>query len=95
MDHLNRAEMAADLDKQLKFYIAHQDEILKEHENRFLLICGEKLIESFETRGDAYSYGLDHFKPGTFMIVKCTPGNSEYTVDFRSVHRFSPMATVC
>ena len=80
------------LERQLNFYLDNKEKFLKEYENKFLLIHNERLVRAFATRGEAYRCGLAQFKPGTFLLIKCTQGDDEYTVNYRTVHRFSPLS---
>lgn len=72
------------LEKELKFYVKHQNEFLKSYLGKFLLIKDEKLIGAFDTSSDAYDAGKSKFELGTFLIQKCEPGNESYTQVYHS-----------
>ena len=72
------------LSRQLEYYKAHQEEFLRDYEGKALLIHNEQLVNAFDSRTDAYQYGKRNFKPGTFFIIRCTPGDSEYTMSYTS-----------
>lgn len=82
-----------ELKKQFDFYLKNQDELVGKYLNNVLLIHGGKVVKAFENKTEAYVYGRENFEPGTFLIIKCTPGDQEYTVNYRTVNRFSRMVT--
>ena len=67
------------LHRQLLFYVMNQAEYVKKYDGKILLFHDEKLVNSYDTRGDAFRYGIEHFKPGTFLIIKCSDGDAEYS----------------
>lgn len=85
--------VSPELKRQFDFYIKNQSELTKNHEGKILLIHGEKLVGVFDTKTEAFQHGKSLFAPGSFMIIKCTPDESEYTVNYRTVARFSRLAT--
>jgi hypothetical protein len=72
------------LDKEFQYYIDHQNELLKQYSNKVLVIVGEEVMGVFDTELDAYFDSIAKFKPGTFLIQKCTPGEESYTQTFYS-----------
>lgn len=72
------------LEKEFQYYLANQDEFLKKHLGKFLVIKGESIVGVFETEIDAYLFGIDKFEPGTFLIQQCLPGKDNYTQTFHS-----------
>lgn len=82
-----------ELKKQFDFYLENQESLVGKYLNKVLLIHGGEVVKVFDNKTEAYSYGRDNFVPGTFLIIKCTPGEQEYTVNYRTVHRFSRLVT--
>jgi len=82
-----------DLKKNLDYYIEHQQELVNQYNNRILLIHDQKVVGAFDNRTDAYFEAKDRFEPRTYSIIKCTPGEEEYTVNYRTRNRFSRMST--
>jgi hypothetical protein len=72
------------LDKEFKYYLSHQDELLKKYNNRFLVIIGEEVVGDYETHEQALFKSQEKYELGTFLIQECTEGESAYTVTFRS-----------
>ena len=79
--------------RQLDYYKIHQQEFLKDYNGKVLLIQNEQLVKTFDDRTSAYQYGKKNLDPGTYFIIKCTPGDKEYTVNYASVFRFPKMVT--
>lgn len=63
------------------FYLAHQDELVKEYNGKYLVITKNGVEGALEGPDDnaAYRYGVNHFGLGNFIIQKCTPGKEAYT----------------
>jgi len=79
------------LQKNLEYYIAHQDDFVSRYAGKALVFHQQKLFGAFDTAADAYFAVKDKFDEGTFSIINCSPGENAYTVNYRTVHRFSPM----
>ena len=67
-------------DKELTFFIAHQDELVAKHRGKVLVIRGEQIEGAYESPLAAYQSALERFQPGTFMLQPCQPGPGAYTV---------------
>ena len=72
-------------DTELAFFIAHQDELVKEHKGKALVIRGEHLVGAYATALEAYLTAKEQFPLGTFMIQPCEPGPDAYTVTISSL----------
>jgi hypothetical protein len=72
------------LEKEFKWYLQHQNDLVKQYNGKFLLIKDENVVGAFDTNIEAYNKGKQKFEPGTFLIQKCTPGAQDYTQTFRS-----------
>lgn len=77
------------LEREFKFYLDHQDELLPAYGGKFIVIVGNNVVGAYDTREDAYYTSLGKYTPGTFMIQLCSPGDSAYTV--RYYNRVSPV----
>jgi len=74
--------------KQLfDYYLAHQDELVKEYNGKYLVITenGVEGALNSESDTDAYYFGKDHFGLGNFIVQLCTPGTGAYTTTSYSV----------
>lgn len=64
---------------EFKFFLEHQEELVREHRGKTLLIKGEEVVGVFDSPLAAYLEGQKRFKPGTFMVQDCVPGPAAYT----------------
>lgn len=67
-------------DNELKYFIAHQDELVQKYRGQTLVIRGEAVVGVYSTPLNAYLAAQREFQPGTFMIQRCEPGPEAYTV---------------
>jgi len=72
------------LEKEFKFYKTHQGELVEKHNGKFLVIVGEKVVETYDTELEAYSESKKSYKLGTFLVQHCSPGKESYTQTFHS-----------
>lgn len=72
------------LDKEFKYYIDHQDELVKKYNGRIVVIIGESVIGDYATNREAYYETSKTHPVGTFLMQLCTPGKEAYTVTFHS-----------
>lgn len=72
------------LEKEFKYYIDNQQELVKKYNGKFLVIVNEMVVGDFSTRETAYFDSINKYEPGTFLIIKCTPGDDSYTIHQRS-----------
>jgi len=54
--------------RELEFYDRNRDRFLREHDGRYLLIEGSRLIGSFETEDQAVGEGVRRFGAGPFLV---------------------------
>lgn len=72
------------LEKEFKYFKDHQEELVKKHEGKYLVIVDEEVVGAYDLEIDAYTEAKKHYKPGTFLIQHCLPGESAYTQTFYS-----------
>ncbi len=72
------------LDKEFKYFVDHQEELVKKYNGRFIVIIGERVAGDFQTEADAYVEMIKTQKPGTFLIQQCIPGQAAYKQTFHS-----------
>ena len=77
------------LDKEFKYYIANQNELVKKYDGRFLVIIGESVVADYESFEQALFTSQELYEMGTFLIQKCSEGNKDYTATFHSRVRFA------
>jgi len=70
------------IDKEFDWYLAHQEELVKQYNGKYLLIKDTKIIGSFDSTVKASIEGKKNFERGTYLIQLCTPGEDAYTTTF-------------
>jgi len=70
------------LEKEFRYYLAHQDELVKKYNGRVLVIIGETVVGDYDDSEEAYLASKENHELGTFLIQKCTPGDEAYTMHF-------------
>ena len=72
------------LEKEFKYYLDNQDELVKEYNGKFIVIHGIKVVGAYESELEAIKETSKKYKPGTFLVQKCEPGNGSYTQTYHS-----------
>ncbi len=72
------------LEKEFQYFLDHQNELVEKYENKYLVIVDSEVIDSFDSETEAYTYAIDKYEKGTFLIQYCTPGETSYTQIFHS-----------
>jgi hypothetical protein len=72
------------LDKEFKYYIEHQEELVKKYNGRYIVIVGTEVVNDYDNEITAYTESLKLFKEGTFFIQLCKPGTDSYTQNYHS-----------
>lgn len=75
--------MAA-LQKEFEYYIAHQDELVREYDGKFLVIKDEEVRGVYDSEMAAYKAASEEYELGTFLIQQCIPGDAAYSQTFCS-----------
>ncbi len=82
--------MVKPLEKEFKYYIKHQDELVKKYEGRVIVIKGHEILGDYDSDLEAIEDTLKkNHKLGTFLVKKCEPGIESYTEVFHSRVVFS------
>lgn len=76
--------MTKPLEKEFKYYIEHQDELVKKYKGKHIVIKGKKVIGSYNSDIEAVEETSKSEKLGTFLIQKCEPGKDNYTQTYHS-----------
>jgi hypothetical protein len=71
-------------DEELAYFIAHQDELVKEYRGKVLVLKGPRVVGIYPNILDAYLQAQKEHKLGTFMLQRCEPGKDAYTVTLTS-----------
>lgn len=66
--------------EELEFFKANQEDLVKRHQGKILIIKGAEVVGAYDTTIEAYINALKKYELGSFMIQPCTPGPEAYTV---------------
>ena len=72
------------LDKEFKYYLDNQSELVKKYNGRFIVIIGETVVGDYESYEHALFESMKQYEMGTFLIQECTEGDEAYTQTFHS-----------
>lgn len=72
------------LDKEFKYYLDHQEELVSKYNGKYLVIKDESVIGVYDTEVQAYFETIQKHELGTFLIQYCSPGNEDYSQSFHS-----------
>jgi len=76
--------MSKPLEKEFKYYLDNQDELVKKYNGRFIVIKNQKVIGDYSTELEAIKKTSQKEELGTFLIQKCEPGSDSYSQMFHS-----------
>ena len=76
--------MAIPLEKEFQYYLDNQDELVKKHNGKFVVIKDRVVIGVYDTELEAIKETSKKHKLGTFLVQKCEPGSESYTQTFHS-----------
>ena len=72
------------LDKEFKYYLDNQKELVKKYNKKFLVIKDGEVIGDYDSEDEAYFNTIKDHELGTFLIQFCEPGESSYTQTYHS-----------
>ena len=76
--------MMEKLEKEFKYYLEHQDELVKEYNGKFIVIKDCEVIGVFDSELEAVEKTAEKYELGTFLVQKCEPGTESYTQTYHS-----------
>ena len=71
-------------EKEFNYYLEHQDEIVKEHNGKFVVIKENEVLGAFDSEVEAINKTLEEHDLGTFLVQKCEPGKASFTQTYHS-----------
>ena len=72
------------LEKEFRYYLDHQNELVELYNDKFIVIVGEEVIGAYDSPSDAYDSAITSHDAGTFLIQHCAPGEGAHTQIFRT-----------
>lgn len=72
------------LEKEFKYYLSHQKDLVEKHKGKFIVLKNEKVIGVYDSHSEAYSETIKNEELGTFLIQHCLPGTDSYSQTFHS-----------
>lgn len=76
--------MATRLNDEFQFYLKNQDELVADHDGKFVVIKGGKVIGVYSDQLTAVSETQKSHKLGTFLVQKVGRGPDAHTQVFHS-----------
>ncbi len=71
-------------EKEFKYYVNKQKELVSKHDGKVIIIKGERVIEVFDSISEAYFFAQENDLLGKVMIQLVGPGVESYTTTFNS-----------
>lgn len=81
---LKEVNLAKKLEKEFKYYLEHQDELVKKYKGKYIVIKNCEVIGSYDNEIEAITETSKDHKLGTFLVQKCEPGSESYTQTYHS-----------
>lgn len=76
--------MAKPLEREFKYYLKHQDDLVKKYNGKFVVIKGDEVLGAYDDELEAVKKTSEKHELGTFLVQKCEPGTESYTQTFHS-----------
>lgn len=76
------------LEKEYNYFLKNKESLLKKYENKFIVIVGEDIIESFDSQDDALREASKKYSLGSFLIQKVSKGEEDVSQKFFSMVYF-------
>jgi hypothetical protein len=68
------------LEEQLEYFIANQEELVRKHRGKVLVLRNREVVGEFDSALEAYMFAEERFEAGTYAIQPCEPGPDAYTM---------------
>ncbi len=78
------SERESNLKEQFEFYLKNQDELVQEHDGKYIVIKDRAVIGAYDSEAEAISKTTQEHELGTFIVQKCEGGDEAYTQAFHS-----------
>ena len=72
------------LEREFHYYLAHQDELVRQYSGKVLAIKNQTVIGVYDSEAEAVHKTARAHELGTFIVQRCEPGTDAYTQVFHS-----------
>jgi hypothetical protein len=72
------------LEKEFRYYLENQDELVSKYKGKFIVIKNRKVIGEFNSEIDAIRETSKVHELGTFLVQKCESGEAGHTETYQS-----------
>ncbi len=76
--------MEKPLEKEFEYFVKNQDELVKKHQGKYIVIKGNKVLGAYDSDLEALKETTKVHELGTFLVQKCESGSESYTQTFHS-----------
>jgi hypothetical protein len=76
--------MSESLEKEFKYYLEHQKDLVKQYNGKFIVIKDLEVIGAYDSELEAVQKTAEKYKLGTFLVQKCEPGSESYRQMYHS-----------
>ena len=70
--------MFGQLREEFNYYLAHQGELVKKHNGKYIVIKNRQVIGVYDSELEAVTETSKQHELGTFLVQKCEPGTDSY-----------------
>ena len=72
------------LESEFEYYLAHQAELAREHEGKFLVIKDQNVIGVYDDEPQAMNNTLQEHELGSFLVQKCSADRDSVVLTYHS-----------
>ena len=76
--------MSSPLQQEFEFYLAHQDEMVKKYDGKYIVIKNGEVLGEYDDELNAVTQTKKSYELGTFLVQKVSQGDADYTQTFHS-----------
>ena len=77
------------LEKEFRFYIEHQDEMVEKYDGKIIVIKDGAVLGAYDDELAAITETRKTHELGTFLVQRVSPGSAAYSQTFHSRVAFS------
>ena len=78
----------SNLTELFHWYLSHQEELVEQYNGKVLVIKDNQVVGAYDDYATAVKESSKIMELGTFLVQRCTPGESDYTQTYYN-HRVS------